>query len=743
MNIHRRISSPLAVLCLLALLAMPGAAFACIWPFQEPAYWQEYKKGPERDALLGGEVGIIDSTWRYPGLYLAWRQFEGLGPIAKQDWPAFWIEGFSYGDEAAEAAGTEGEKEPPKGVDAWQAAMVRIYGEEDQSIWPQPSTAMAADVPDPELGTRWVYFENCLPPAFETAKTALDERLTRWGKESKEFKEWLAGQRQVFVNCGEIGESPKELDASWPAELRADRQYQVAAADFYALRYQAAAERFAKIAADKSSPWSKPAAFALARCTLRQEKFVQAANEFRAIQANQELAEYHASAGRLIRFAELRQDPPQMAGKLEKELRSSQPAEPMALLYDVNWLSGHLEPAPDKELVFFLQGIGMLKVAAVDVYAHWKKSPSPSSLVVAMIRAHQSSFGFDAVQHMEGSPILGKSESEALVAAAAKIQKGSPAYLSARYWRAALLSQVLGRKDEARAELDRLIAEKVGDRGDIQRLRHDRAHLARDWNELIEYGLLTPVGETNEERSTVYPIYDIASYSPDLAADSRLLIPVAGAAINRFASLAEISRLQQHPALPERNRRELALAGFLRAALPGKDAEANAFADAAIALDGELAVLFADWKAAPDAAAKKFTAAFIALRNPGLSIDLWPTWGRGTPIDEIDNLRANWWCALSELPAERPAFLEGKEAPPDAAFGWAAGPNRLGQEVIAYAKTHPDDPRLPEALHLTVKATRYGCYGEPYLDTSKGAFGILHKRFPKSEWTQQTPYYYE
>lgn len=742
MNIPSRISFRFAVLFLLASPALPGAAFACIWPFQEPAYWLEYKKGPERDALLGGEVGIVDSTWRYPGLYLAWRQFEGLGPIPKPEWRDFWSDDFSYGDEAAEA-GTEAEKPAPKGVDAWQAALVRIYGEEDPSIWPAPSTELAADVPDAELGTRWVYFENCLPPAFDGATAALEQRLSRWGKDSKEFKEWLAGQRQVFVNCSEIGESPKELDASFSSELRADRQYQIAAADFYAMRYEAAAERFEKIAADESSPWSKPAAFAVARCALRREQLVQAVEEFRAIQANPELAEYHASAARLVRFAELRQDPPRMAVRLEKELRGAKPAEPMTLLYDVNWLANHLEPAPGQPLVYFLQSIRMMKVTALDVYGHWQKSPSPSSLVVAMIRAHQSSFGFDAVQHTEDSPKLGKAESEALVAAAAKIAKGSPAYLSARYWRAALLSQVLGRKDEARAELDRLIAEKVGDRGAVQRLRHDRAHLARDWNELIEYGLLTPVGETNEERSTVYPIEDIGNYNSELAHDSRLLIPVASTAINRFASLADLARLQQDKALPERTRSELALVGFLRAALQSKEAEATVFADAAVALDGELGGYFTEWKAASDAEAKALAAALLSLRNPGLSIDLWPTWGRGTPGDEVDSLRANWWCAVSELPAERPAFLEGKEAPPDAAFGWAAGPNRLGQEVIAYAKRHPDDPRLPEALHLTVKATRYGCYGEPYLETSKAAFGILHKRFPKSDWTKQTPYYYE
>ena len=33
----------------------------------------------------------------------------------------------------------------------------------------------------------------------------------------------------------------------------------------------------------------------------------------------------------------------------------------------------------------------------------------------------------------------------------------------------------------------------------------------------------------------------------------------------------------------------------------------------------------------------------------------------------------------------------------------------LGQRVLDYAKTNPSDPDLPEALALTVRATRYAC----------------------------------
>ena len=36
-------------------------------------------------------------------------------------------------------------------------------------------------------------------------------------------------------------------------------------------------------------------------------------------------------------------------------------------------------------------------------------------------------------------------------------------------------------------------------------------------------------------------------------------------------------------------------------------------------------------------------------------------------------------------------------------------PNYLVAQVLAWAKRAPGDPRVPEALHLAVRSTRYGC----------------------------------
>jgi len=49
---------------------------------------------------------------------------------------------------------------------------------------------------------------------------------------------------------------------------------------------------------------------------------------------------------------------------------------------------------------------------------------------------------------------------------------------------------------------------------------------------------------------------------------------------------------------------------------------------------------------------------------------------------------------------------------------------------------------VPEALHLVVRAWRYGCAETTGENYSKQAFELLHKRYPESVWTKQTPYWF-
>lgn len=76
-------------------------------------------------------------------------------------------------------------------------------------------------------------------------------------------------------------------------------------------------------------------------------------------------------------------------------------------------------------------------------------------------------------------------------------------------------------------------------------------------------------------------------------------------------------------------------------------------------------------------------------------------------------------------------------------MGLTAAPSYLGEQAIDWAKKHPADPRLAEALHLTVKATRFGCADSHSGKISRAAFELLHLRYPHSEWTRKTPYWYD
>jgi hypothetical protein len=144
--------------------------------------------------------------------------------------------------------------------------------------------------------------------------------------------------------------------------------------------------------------------------------------------------------------------------------------------------------------------------------------------------------------------------------------------------------------------------------------------------------------------------------------------------------------------------------------------------------------------------------------------------GRLTPLDQIDTYRDNWWCA-QDASAAGPAQNEDRLSAPldilyrsarDPGFEFLSpeqasaaqydlqrlaslgpAPNYLSQQVTAWAQKAPSDPRLPEALHLAVKATHFGCTDADTGKFSKAAFDLLHERYPKSPWAQKTKYWYK
>lgn len=84
-------------------------------------------------------------------------------------------------------------------------------------------------------------------------------------------------------------------------------------------------------------------------------------------------------------------------------------------------------------------------------------------------------------------------------------------------------------------------------------------------------------------------------------------------------------------------------------------------------------------------------------------------------------------------------------------LSWIAnGPSVLSARAIGWAddtwwwdRLLGRDRLLPRALHLAVRATRYGCDRDGSQGAvSRRAFELLHKDYPDSEWTKQTPYWF-
>ncbi|MEI8348335.1 MAG: hypothetical protein WCG27_12780, partial [Pseudomonadota bacterium] len=62
----------------------------------------------------------------------------------------------------------------------------------------------------------------------------------------------------------------------------------------------------------------------------------------------------------------------------------------------------------------------------------------------------------------------------------------------------------------------------------------------------------------------------------------------------------------------------------------------------------------------------------------------------------------------------------------------------MGNTILEWAKKSPDDPRIPEALHLFVKMTRNTCNSDKVSMLSMTAFRLLHKKYAQTEWAQKT-----
>ncbi|MFN7920405.1 MAG: hypothetical protein U0Q16_09925 [Bryobacteraceae bacterium] len=702
---HIRWTLPTAIL--LALTATPAEAPSCGPIFPEAVFSFE-KTPPDFTGYSNGRLGVHRPTF--------WRRYQVIAYRYLSDSPLT----------RDEIKGPEGSGRPSQ--DIWAA----------METWRKSRGAVVKQTAPPiatyRAHKKYSGYDNCLPDAFVNASRTLDERVKTFGAAHAGVKAWVDAQDAVFANCSQGRTIPAEPDAALPAVLRADREYQIAAAHFYSEGFQEAYQRFRKIAADRGSQWSTIAPYLAARCLIRETtlsdggKFAQALGELETIAADSRLSAYRQPTDDMRAYVAMRLRPQEVIDRVSADLRKPSNGEKFRQnLVDFDYVWERANVVPRDDMGAWISWMASQKHD--DAVARWRASKSVPWLVAAL----------------ESATAKDKSVPD-LLAAAESTPESSPAYASALYHRLRLIEEQ-GKRAEVRAELDRKAPV-------IQRLPlsafnlfvAQRMRLAQSLDEFLRFAPRKPVAVAFEnESSSSEPTKIGDKVIPDAMLDiDSMRIFNSGLP---FASLrtAALSRT-----LPAAVSTRLLLTAFTRAVILGRDDAANELGAALAERRPALRPLVDRYRAAKDPAERKFAAAYLLLRSPGLRTQLEGSLSSRDEenLQEIDDFRQNWWCkADPKAQPMPPPFLTAAERK-DFDAEWTkmqaleAGPTWLGRQAVEWAKAHPEDPRSPEALHLAVRATRYGCTDDGNSAVSKAAFTALHARWPKSEWAAKTPYWF-
>jgi hypothetical protein len=632
-----------------------------------------------------------------------------------------------------------------------------------------PPTAKEPSFPTDYFGN--IVFDenylNCPDPAFKNAVLTLNKRADAWGKQSPSLLDWIHAQDAVFSNCaGKIATTPAPAAGESPALLHADRAYQSASAAFYAKRFDEAAQQFAAIASDKASPWMDWGTYLSARATVRKafamgkatdpysgdvasydpDTMKDAEQMLQTLLAHPNPAPSRAIVLDELNFIRIRTEPEKRLAEICAALAGPGPDANFSNdLADLNWaLIKHVpikDPPPLLAWIDAWRDSGSASAAL----AVWQQSHALPWMVIAMVKAGPS----------DGTV-------PQLMAAAETIKPGTPAYDTVFYHRVRLLIG-LHRADEARALLDPALAALRNQPPDSYRnaLLGERMAVARSFSEFLTYAPRTALQTLSQGAADLCSVRaharnnfaDCPEVKHPLAFDDD-----AVQVLNQRTPVRLLIEAAKTQTLSQNLRQDLAVVAWTRSVLL---LDTKSATDVAPLLPKSLGI-------STDSSVG-FAANLAILHNPGIRPYLEPGVSRVASYSYFDEFRNNWWCkpwgAADESQGQGPKkaplrfasfATEDEQAHADAEYQRLQKlPDSaavIGQRVIDYAREHADDPQVPEALALTVRAGHYACQtwtangdaNEKGTSTavSKAAFQLLHGRYPKSPWAAKTPYYY-
>lgn len=712
---------------------------------------------PDDSRFLSGTLGILQPTYERKALVAAWRTLVGR-PLVDAERQAYEPHAIAV--------------QRPSPMNVWLAARADAHAPQIRSIvqetWLEPS---------------YSYITNCSDSAFLNAATTLRTRIATVS--SVEAGAWVAAQDLVFSNCERRPKQepaiPEPLGPGASAAARADRAYQIAAAQFYAGQLTEAEASFSAISRDTTSPWRHIGPYLAARAMIRQGTMggkdaagdpaavPRARKALEAIVADPAQAEMHGSAQRLMQYLDARTDPRAALARAATAISSPQSdgerfadqLDDFRILMDRFWdgrvPGGVAGLDPVRESSDLVDWIVTLNVSSPEVEEHaierWQATQAPVWLVGALIKV-------DPGNRLQST----------LLEAAAAVPETSPAYLTLAFHRARLLL-LTGDPSRARNVLTRALSAPDLSASSANALKTARILTARTLDEFLADAVRAPLPDSG----TVTPMLDVDAVD----------------VLNEQMPLAMLRSISDGNQLPEADRSELRRTVFARAVLLQDAAAVRQVIPSLVKSSPELRAALERVGAAASEAATVDEARLVVLAHPGLRPFLSAGVARridymaggdalkAEPLTTVDNLRDNWWCSFEPKPdplvtyeteywkrgygrteslskvfrskpnePDRLAFLTDVQQR-QAASEWMAmqkidaAPNELGRWANDWVEAHPTDPRAPMILHQVVRATRYGCTNERTGAISRRAFNLLHSRYGATEWAKKTPYWFK
>jgi hypothetical protein len=296
----------LAALTLAAVLIvnLTAPVWACGPSFIEPVFVFMASPDLPFSEFTSGKIGIVKPTFGRKTLTIAFRYLNG-GSFNADEQKALTIA-------LRGNATTEPEPDPVK---TWVATRKEFLAENEK---------LPAIYVEGRYGG-YDFFPNCAPNAFEVATQTLRDRVSSYGADDKNVRAWLAAQDIVFQNCSVAGKFPEPLGKESTEWLRKDRDYQIAAANFYSLNFEQAHKLFTAISHDPASPWQETADYLVGRNWVRQasltkddaqrnELYQQAEFYLQALQLR--TTKFGLATQRLLALVKYRIHPEQRLGEL-------------------------------------------------------------------------------------------------------------------------------------------------------------------------------------------------------------------------------------------------------------------------------------------------------------------------------------------------------------------------------------------------------------------------------------------